>query len=146
MTSLSENEIMLRDKRFFEVARAVSLLSSFDKARVGCVFVKHSKIISSGVNSVKTHPLQKKYNIHRFTEDTTKHSLHAEVSAYINALKVTNDFSDVTVYIYRETRDGKIAMARPCNSCSHLLKDIGVKTVKYSTYYGYAVEKICEII
>lgn len=145
MTPISTDEIMLKDKRFFEIARAVSLLSSFSKARVGCIFVKHGKIISSGVNSAKTHPLQKKYNIHRFTEDTTKHSLHAEVSAYINALKVTNDFSDVVVYIYRETRDGKIAMARPCNSCIHLLKDIGVRTVKYSTYCGYAIEKMCEI-
>ena len=146
MTMVSEDNIVLRDKKFFEVARAVSLLSCFQRSRVGCVFVKHGKIIASGVNSTKTHPLQKKYNIHRFNDDTTRHSIHAEMSAYINALKNNNDFSDVVVYVYRETKDGHIAMARPCASCMKMLTDIGVKTVKYSTDIGYATEKIGVII
>ena len=137
-----EIAIAMRDRRYFETARALSLLSPFRRARVGCVFVKHGRVIASGVNSTKTHPLQKKYNIHRFTEDATSHSLHAEMAAYINASRVTNDFSNVVVYVYRETKDGQIAMARPCASCMHLLYDIGVKTIKYSTDYGYATEKI----
>ena len=142
MDIVTEKSIVTRDKRFFESARAISYVSNFHNAHIGCVFVKHGKVISSGVNSTKTHPLQKKYNIYRFTEDTTKHSIHAEISAYINALKFTNDFSDVTVYVYRETKNGNIAMARPCNSCMHLLKDIGVRTIKYTTEYGYATEHI----
>ncbi len=146
MTMMTKEDIVLRDKRFFEIARAVSLLSMFHSARVGCVFVKHGRVIASGLNSSKTHPLQKKYNVHRFTEDTTKHSLHAEMSAYINAAKITDDFSDVVVYVYRETRDGKIAMARPCKSCMQLLKDIGVKVIKYSTDFGYAIEEIGEML
>lgn len=131
-----------KQKSFFEAAEAVSRTSEFPRVHIGCVVTNgNHRIISSGCNSTKSHPLQKKYNKERFEEDT-QHSLHAEVDALLPLLKEDIDFSKVELYTYRELADGTMAMSRPCPSCMKLIKDLGIRNIYYTTQDGYAHEEI----
>lgn len=131
-----------KQKSFFEAAKAVSTMSDFDRVHIGCVVVNgNHRIISSGANSRRTHPLQKKLNKERFQEDTN-HSLHSEVTALLPLLKEDIDFKRVELYTYRELKDGSIAISRPCPSCMALIKSLGIKRIWYTTNDGYASEEI----
>lgn len=131
-----------KQKSFFDAAKAVSESSEFPKVHIGCVITEgNHRIISSGCNSTKTHPLQKQLNKERFEVDSV-HSLHAEVSALLPLMKEDIDFSKVEVYTHRNYANGKIAMARPCPSCMKLIKDLGVKKIHYTTADGYACEYV----
>lgn len=131
-----------KQKSFFEAAKVVSTMSDFDRVHIGCVVTEGShRIISSGCNSNKTHPLQKKLNKERFDIDT-HHSLHAEVSALLPLMKEDIDFSKVEIYTYRNFKDGSYAMARPCPSCMKLIKQLGVRRIWYTTSDGYACEYV----
>lgn len=130
-----------KQKSFFAVAKAMSTMSVFPRAHIGCVVTDGHRIISSGFNSSKTHPLQKKYNRERFTEDTI-HSLHAEISALLPLIKENIDFSKVELYTYRMFANGQLAMSRPCPSCMALIKELGIKKIFYTTEDGYACEYV----
>ena len=136
--------ITSKDDSFFRMAKNASTLSDEPRKRhrVGCVVVDKKRVISSGYSSMKTSPLQKKYNRERFTADTP-HTLHAETHAlkhFVN--NHTVDMSKVSVYIYRELSDGSTGMARPCPSCMKLIRDLGIKHIYYTTPDGYAEEKL----
>ena len=137
----------MRDRFLLETARAVSLVSDYPRAHIGCVIANKGRVVSSGCNSVKTHTLQKRYNKYR-NNDALQHSMHAETSAIIGFMNLAHrtdiDPKDCTVYIYREWKNGRLAMARPCPSCMQLLKDTGFKKIVYTTYDGVAKETITQ--
>lgn len=129
-------------KDFFKLARNMSLMSDFSRSHTGCVVVYKNKIIGTGFNCSKTHPLQRKYNKYRYTEDTP-HTLHAEVHALCQIIGNKDiNWGKVHVYLYREHKDGIRAYTRPCKSCMQLLKDTGIKNIHYTTEDGYAYEEI----
>ena len=136
---------MKKDKAYFNIAREVSHLSDFPKAKIGCCAVYKHKIISTGFNSQRTSPLQKKYNKYRFSADTN-HSCHAEISC-LKPLIGRNDinFKNVTLYIYRENKNGTPLLSRPCCSCEKLIRDLKIKKVFFSTYGGYASEEFYDM-
>lgn len=127
-------------KAYFEAAKAVSKLSKCNYTHIGSVAVYNHKIISSGYNSDKTDPLQKKFNIYRFTEESPA-SLHAEIRCLKPLMgNKSIDFSKVTLYVYREYKNGELAMARPCKSCEKLIRTLGIKKVYYTHNNGYVFE------
>lgn len=131
-----------KQKSFFEAAKIVSTMSDFDRVHIGCVVTDGShRIISSGCNSTKTHPLQKQLNKERFDLDSN-HSLHAETAALLPLMKEDIDFSRVEIYTHRNFKDDSLAMARPCASCMKLIKDLGIKKIWYTTVDGYACEYV----
>lgn len=131
-----------KQKSFFDAAKAVSEMSSFDRVHIGCVVTYgNHRIISSATNSNKTHPLQKKLNKERFDIDS-HHSLHAEVSALLPLMKENIDFSKVEIYTHRNFKDGRYAMARPCPSCMKLIRQLGIKKIWFTTEDGYACEYV----
>lgn len=131
-----------RDYSFFNIAKEISFMSPYPRHHIGCVITYKNRIISSGYNSNKTSPLQKKYNAIRFTADTPAKN-HAETKALIPLLKMKDiDLSKVKVYCYREHADGTIAVSRPCASCMRMLKDNNIHNIYYTTEDGYANEQI----
>lgn len=108
------------DKGFFRLAKNVSLNSNH-RCKIGCVIVKHGKPVSVGFNHCKTHPIH--------TGDSFRKSIHAEVSALLNC---DTTLHGAIAYIYRETKDGKPALARPCNYCYQMLLAHGIKNVYYT--------------
>lgn len=138
-------------KRFFEEAKKESYLSDYDGAHLGAVAVYKDKIIlAKAYNSSKTNTTQYFYNRYRMDEkndimDKPPRS-HAETGIARKIKYLDVDFSDVTVYIYRELKDGTLAMSYPCRSCRELLRDLGIRTVCYTTPAGFVEEKFYPVI
>ncbi len=110
---------------FFQLAHNLSKYSEMWPA-VGAVIVK-KKPIGVGYNSLKTH----KYFSVPFYNGSVPRRIHAEVQAIITTRFVTS-LKGATMYVYRETDDGKPALARPCEQCMWSLKEYGFKDVFYT--------------
>ena len=109
--------------KFFEKARKESLKSSHHKARVGSVIVRKSTEISKGYNKLKTH-----------SRSTSPYKcLHSEMVSVISARQ---SLKGCTIYVYREDRNGNMAMAKPCQYCHFMLVEAGIKKVYYTTETG----------
>ena len=136
-----------KNYRLFNMAKNMAEMSTFYKAQIGCVLAYGNKVISSGFNCEKTHPLQNIYNAERFEGGEAK--LHAETHAIIPLLKKEVDWKNVSLYVCRygkKTNDGKsnieMSMARPCKSCMKMIKDLGIRDIYYTTDDGYSYERI----
>ena len=130
------------ERAYFNAAKAISKLSDH-KQKLGCVVVSNHHIISSGHNSAtKCHRLQAEIDKKYFKEDCHLGPIHAEMDALIPLIKNKTFLANSTVYVYREHKDGNVAMARPCPRCFQLIKSCGIKKIKYTTEEGYASESI----
>ena len=137
----------MNHKHFLKIAKNCSYNSTYSvhrRIQVGCVAVYKGAILAKGWNTDRTHTDQMKYNYVRFqaTDKYYPHKLHAEQMCLSKIKYLDIDFSKVILYIYREYTDGKTAMARCCPSCMTAAKELGIKTIVYTTNEGYAVEKI----
>ena len=121
-----------KEKRFFNVAKGLADLSTYERDKIGCVIVYHNKIISTGCNKNTTHPLQKKYNKYRDIADCYPHKLHAEVDAIKHIIDLDIDWSKVSIYIYRKLRSRPFGISRPCKSCMKLINELGIKHIYYT--------------
>lgn len=129
-------------RAYFKAARAIAELSDFPKVKIGCCAVYKHKIVSSGCNSMKTNPVQKRLNVHRFDADTPA-TIHAELSCLLPLISRRDvDFSDVSLYIYREFKSGDLALARPCASCEALIRSLGIRYIYYTGDSSYISEEI----
>lgn len=138
----------MNDNHLFKMARECSLKADYSgcgKARIGCVVVYKNTVLAKGWNSNKTHTDQAKFNIWRYKNNGNKYlpqKMHSEVAALSKIKYLDIDFSKVHVYVYRELKDGHIAMARPCEACIAAIKSLGIKNIHYTTADGYAAEKL----
>lgn len=133
-------------KRFFKEAKKESHLSDYEGAHLGAIAVYKDKIILARAhNTAKTNTTQYYYNRYRM-EDKNDIMLkparaHAETNLYRKIRWLDIDFKDVIIYVYRELKDGTLAESKCCKSCEHLLRDLGVRTICYTTRGGYVEEK-----
>lgn len=117
---------MILAKGFFHLARNAALRSKC-KVQVGCVIALHGKPIVAECNVEKTHPT--------YTANSNRETIHAEIRALIAA---NYDVQGGLVYVYREYKNGKPALARPCNFCYTQLRKHGIKTIYYTdSQYPY---------
>ena len=132
-----------RQKRFFNIAREVSLLSDFKRARVGAVIVEKNRVVSTGHNSSKTSTIQDRYNKYRDIDDFNVciPCVHAEIAAITPLLKQNIDWAHTSIYVYRELKNGHISCARPCKACAQLIRELGIKKIFYTDWDG---SYICE--
>ena len=129
-------------RAYFKAARAIAELSDFPKVKIGCCAVYKHKIVSSGCNSMKTNPTQKRFNVHRFDADTPA-TLHAELSCLLPLINRKDiDFGSVSLYIYREFKSGDLALAKPCASCEALIRSLGIRHIYYTGDQSYISEEI----
>ena len=129
-------------KAYFKTAKAISELSDFPKVKIGCCAVYKHKVISSGCNSMKTNPTQKRLNSHRFDDDTPA-TLHAEISCLLPLINRKDiEFRDVSLYIYRQYKNGKLTLSRPCPSCMALIRELGIRKIYYSGNDSYISEEL----
>lgn len=132
-----------REKRFFQIAKEISFLSDFKIARVGAIVVENNRIISTGHNSMKTRPLQHKYNIYRHF-DNYKNSIarqHAEIDALSPLIGKDIEWKKVSIFVYRELKNGKKGCSKPCEACSKLIRDLGIKNIYYIDEYGNFIKE-----
>jgi deoxycytidylate deaminase len=135
-------QLTKKDKAYFNVAKEVSKLSDFPRVQIGACAVYKHKVISTGYNSQRTSPLQKKYNKYRFDVDTP-HTCHAEISCLKPLIMRKDiDFKNVDLYIYREYKNGELSLARPCASCMKLITELGIRNIYYTNLGGFSHEEI----
>lgn len=138
----------MNNNHFFNVAKIVSKQADYTGSscvHIGCVIVYKGTILAKGANTNKTHSLQARYNLYRFSESRNSYlpdKCHAEINALTKIKFLDIDFSQVHIYIYREFKNGKYAMARPCEACMRAIQHMGIKHIHYTTNYGIAYEKI----
>lgn len=122
-----------KEQRFFNIAKEMSQLSNFSRARVGAVVISGKRILSASCNSTKTRPLQFYYNKYRNFEDykNSNSCEHAEISALSPLIGKEIEWDKVSIYTYRELKNGKRGCSKPCEACSKLIKELGIKTVYY---------------
>jgi hypothetical protein len=121
------------------------MASDFHRIHVGCVAIYQGRIIGTGCNSNKTHPIQYHYN--RYRKNIYKQSyfvpkLHAEINCLTSIRQLNINFSKVKLYIYRTRYDQEYGLAKPCPSCMAAIQDLGVRDIYYTTNDGFAYEKI----
>jgi len=115
------------------------LKSDHHQHKLSAVVMIRSIPIAFGFNQNKTHPIVRQYDKNK--------TLHAEVDAVLKARKrlrypMNFNMSDCTVVVYREDRNGKMAMAKPCKICQQIMKDHQIEDVVYSTANGWVEKKL----
>ena len=133
---------MIKDKKYFDLARAAALTSPYPKIKIGCCIIKKNRILSVGTNLVKSHPMQKELNRYREIDVNRIHNnIHAEVETII---KCSQDLTNAVLYTYREDTHGHIRKSRPCPACMELLRRHGIKEIHYTTDDGYCQELLAD--
>lgn len=139
------------DLKHFNEAKKLAMSSEYPSFKLGCVIVYQGKVVGKGVNSKKTCPTQKFYNVHyRDFHVGTKvpmDLIHAEVAAIKSvprAISEKMDWSRAKVYIYRYSpgKPSGHGMARSCSGCMQALKDKGVRKLYYTTEDGMCFEDL----
>lgn len=130
--------ITLRQRRFITLALDTSFQSTYDRVKIGAVIARRSKLVSKAANLRTSHPLQKLYN-DRSGRLAPAHNCHAEINAIIQARDVLDGCD---AYVGRWDRRGNLAMCKPCVACQAALRDVGIKSVTYTTREGIVYESI----
>ena len=114
----------------FRIAEKQALKSTFHKHRVGAVIMKGNRVLSTGFNSI------------RYSKETKLPTQHAEAAAIVKLLKGDrpHDLVGSTLYVTRFTRAGRVSCAKPCSTCSGLIRAVGINTVRYTTFDGTVEE------
>lgn len=104
--------------------------SKFERARVGAVIVRGSRVLSTGVNHIGySRYLQSR----KFAE-----SIHAEVEAIIGLLKTrrAHELVGSTLYVSRIDAFGNPRLSKPCRDCQRIIESVGIRRVYYTTETG----------
>ncbi len=127
-----------KDLRFLKVAKAISETSTYPRVKIGACVVKKSKVVSVGCNSLKSHPVQLKYN--KFLPYSVNvPRLHAEIDALV---KCHEDVKGGTIYIFRMGRDGVTRLCKPCESCRNFIIDKRIRRIVWTDTNGIMEEKL----
>ncbi|CAM1345325.1 deoxycytidylate deaminase [Tenacibaculum amylolyticum] len=109
-------------KTYLKMAREWGKLSHCTRKQVGAIIVKDRMIISDGYNGTPTGF----ENICEDEEGYTKwYVLHAEANAILKVAGSTQSCEGATLYI----------TLSPCQQCSKLIHQSGIKRVVYSNEY-----------
>lgn len=132
--------------RFFEAAKQATEGATYtgNNAKIGGVAVYKGHIIAKGANSDKTTPTMDAVNRFRYKNSSGRYlppKSHCEDQIWRKIRWLDIDFSQVEIYLYRELKNGTLAMSRPCRSCIELLKAAGISKIYYTTNDGYVFEK-----
>lgn len=114
---------MLEDIGFFQLAKRASKNSDHPRVNIGAVIALNGKPVSFGWNKDKTHPE------HANPTRSIRKSIHAEVDVVLSS---DCDVSGGVIYIWRNTKDGKPALSRPCNYCYSFLQRAGIRVIHYT--------------
>lgn len=136
-----------RDEKYMAFTRrmAIQNKNSQQKVKLAASLVFQNEIISVGYNSLKTHPMQK-----RFSKNIEAIFKHAEVDCIVNALRHVDpaDLERATLYVYRVkklTKDHTYwsdGYSEPCSGCKQAINHFKIKKVVYSTDEDYSYEEL----
>lgn len=98
---------------------------------MAAVLYKRNRIIATGINSWKSHPL-----MGRYSDIDGKHYLHAEIDCIKNALKLVDkkEIKGAEIFVARVLKNGETAIAKPCKICQKALSDFGITGIYWTEY------------
>lgn len=112
----------------FKFALKRSKNHNFEKEyRLCALIIKGGKIVSIGFNNNKYHSIIDKYNNKDYPI-----TLHAEMNAILKARAKGINIKGSKMLVLRLLSDGSVAIAKPCEVCQRIIKDYGIKRVKYT--------------
>jgi tRNA(Arg) A34 adenosine deaminase TadA len=111
-------------------------------ARLAACITYKGKVVSFGLNRLKSHPFQLLYG-----KNKDSLFLHAEVDAIYRATKRldTHELSKSTLYVARVKRASSVdagfvnGLARPCVGCARCIATFGLRKVVYTTEQGFDI-------
>lgn len=126
------------NQEIFDTLEKIALSNPAD-IKMAASIVRRGKVVSFGMNSRKSHPLQAKYG-----KNEESIFLHAEISAIKNALREidVDELSKCDLYILRLKKTKPFAkkwvhgLARPCPGCERAIREFDIKRVFYTTDEG----------
>lgn len=142
MTNLVYSKPMIKyHQKIFDYLEPLAIQSNEGWARLAAAVAYKGKIISTGVNSLKSHPFQKKWS-----RNSESIFLHAENNAIHKAVKneyLSPDFTleGYDLYVMRMKKDGpdssfRMGLARPCEGCQRCIAEFGIRNIFYTTNEG----------
>jgi deoxycytidylate deaminase len=123
--------------KIVEVSYALINKHSADlRCRHFSFILQRNRIISIGLNSTKTHPLNLKYNYINKNKEKISDIVgtHSELNAVIKLGE--EDCSKLTLINTRINRNNLLDYSAPCNGCSDMIKQLNFQNVFYSTNNG----------
>ena len=95
-----------------------------------------NRIISIGLNSLKTHPLNLKYKYVNKNNQSISNIVgtHSELSAVIKLGK--EDCSKLTLINTRINRNNRLDFSAPCSGCCDMIDQLNFKNVFFSNSEG----------
>ena len=128
-------------ERLEEIAQSLLDNHNANRCRHFSFIVYKNRLIATGLNCNKTHPLNlRNRKISRITgEDySNQKQTCSELNAILKLKRLTNiDTRKCTLINLRYDRNDNKALAKPCMSCTSLLKYHNFKQVIWSTSQGY---------
>lgn len=123
------------NKGILHTLEKVAAANPNPQEKFAAAIVSRNRIVSIGMNSMKSHPMQAKYgkNPHAIF-------LHAEIAAIKNALREVevDDLSKCDIYITRVKKEAPFTkkyvwgLAKPCAGCERAIAEFGLKRVIYT--------------
>ena len=122
------------NENIFDVLKSVAQEVT-NKEKMAAAIVKNGRIVSTGYNSKKTHPIQEK-----FKKNEHAIYLHAEIDAIIKALRTlkVTDLQYCDIYIVRIKKkkcfDKEFVwgLSKPCEGCLKAILQFGIKRIIYT--------------
>lgn len=110
------------EKRLKKIQLLAEDASQMTKHKHAAAIFIGNRLVSVGVNKMKSHPLQAK-----FGKNTDAIYIHAEIDAIKNALKriKLSDLENATLYVAKS----KATNSRPCEGCQRAIIHFGIKKV-----------------
>jgi deoxycytidylate deaminase len=102
-------------------AKEVAEKSKHKRYYIGAAIFKGDRLLSSGANGNKTHPM-----VYR---KTYTECLHAEMLAILRAKKIPNGS---ILYVWRKRKCGSPGLAKPCSVCYSFIQKTGISYVLYT--------------
>lgn len=119
--------------KFFDLAKKMSFKGDH-RCKIGSVIVHKGNVISAGCNQKFIfEDLTQRYNPEK--------ALHAEVASILK-LKNKGILKYSQIYVYREDRNGSLAISRPCPGCQRILKSFGLTEIYYTSSEGFHHERL----
>jgi deoxycytidylate deaminase len=111
-------------RSFLDLATKVAESSDVTRQH-GAVVVRGGRVLAVGVNRYRSR--------HTIISDSPEYDPNITTHAEADALSRIADPSGVTIYVARVDSQGRPRFSRPCENCTKLLEEAGVKRVIYTT-------------
>lgn len=108
------------------IAKTLAKSSTCDRANVGALLLKEGRIVATGYNGSLPKQVHCNNFEHLMEDGHCIRTIHAEQNILLFCAKVGVATQDTTLFVTH----------KPCNICTKMLIQAGVKTVYYLEEYG----------